>query len=127
LLSLLSASRSARKASSGILPPLCGSTCSLKIWRLHCQQKQAIYYSHHRFIERLAAWLPARIQNYSLRNLCTGLDRPWGLQQVETPRIYRQSAQEGGKVVSPTHRSPLPPRIYSCYSFLLEAESTPGP
>jgi hypothetical protein len=45
-------------------------------------------------------------------------------------QISRQSAHEGGKVVSPTHRPPLPPnhRInYSWYSFLLEAESIPGP
>ena len=41
-------------------------------------------------------------------------------------QISRHSAHEGGKVVSPTHRSPLPPRKYSRYSFLLEAESTPG-
>jgi len=34
---------------------------------------------------------------------------------------------EGGKVVVPTHRPPLLPRKYSWYSFLLEAESTPGP
>jgi len=45
----------------------------------------------------------------------------WGSQ------ISRQSAHEGGKVVSPTHRPPVPPRKYSWYSFLLEAESTPGP
>jgi hypothetical protein len=45
----------------------------------------------------------------------------WGSQ------IYRQSAHEGGKVVSPKHRPPLPPRKDSWYSFLLEAESTPGP
>ena len=45
----------------------------------------------------------------------------WGCQ------ISRQSAHEGGKVVSPTHRPPLPPRKYSWYSFLLEAEPTPGP
>ena len=44
----------------------------------------------------------------------------WGSQ------ISRQSVHEGGKVVSPTHRPPLPPRKYSWYSFLLEAESTPG-
>ena len=44
----------------------------------------------------------------------------WGSQ------ISRQSAHEGGKVVSPTHWLPLPPRKYSWYSFLLEAESTPG-
>jgi hypothetical protein len=36
-------------------------------------------------------------------------------------------AHEGGKVVSPTHRPPLPHRKYSWYSFLLEAGSTPGP
>jgi len=41
--------------------------------------------------------------------------------------ISRQLAQEGGKVVSPTHRAPLPPRKYSCFSFLLEDELTPGP
>jgi hypothetical protein len=45
----------------------------------------------------------------------------WGSQ------ISRQSAHEAGKVVSPMHRSPLPLRKYSWYSFLLEAESTPGP
>jgi len=42
-------------------------------------------------------------------------------------QIPRQSAHEDGKVVSPTHRPPLPLRTYSWYSFLLEAESTPGP
>ena len=42
-------------------------------------------------------------------------------------QISRQSAHEGCKVVSPTHRTHLPPRKYSWYSFLLETESTPGP
>jgi len=42
-------------------------------------------------------------------------------------QISRQSAHEGGKVVSPTHRTPLPRRKYCWDSFLLEAESTPGP
>jgi hypothetical protein len=41
--------------------------------------------------------------------------------------ISRQSAYEGGKVVSATHRPPLPPTKYSWHSFLLEAESTPRP
>ena len=36
------------------------------------------------------------------------------------------TAQDGDKVVSPTHRPPLPPGKCSWYSFLLEAESTPG-
>ena len=37
------------------------------------------------------------------------------------------TTQDGGKVVSITHRPPLPPRKYSWCSFLLEAEWTPGP
>ena len=45
---------------------------------------------------------------------------PWSSQ------ISRPSSHEGGKVVSPTHRPPLTPKKYSWYSFLLEAESTPG-
>jgi len=40
-------------------------------------------------------------------------------------QISRQSAH-GGKFVSHTHWPPLPPRKYSWYSFLLEAESIPG-
>jgi len=36
-------------------------------------------------------------------------------------------AHEGGKVVSHVHRLLVPPRKYSWYSFLLEAESTPVP
>jgi hypothetical protein len=32
----------------------------------------------------------------------TGLDRPLGIQEDEAPRFFRQSAHEGGKVVSPT-------------------------
>jgi hypothetical protein len=48
-------------------------------------------------------------------------------QEVEDPRISRQSAHEGGNVVSSMYWPPLPPRKYSWYSFLLETESTPGP
>ena len=36
------------------------------------------------------------------------MDRPLGLQEVETARISRQSAHEGGKVVCPMHRLPFP-------------------
>jgi hypothetical protein len=44
-------------------------------------------------------------QSYPIR----ALDRPAKLQVVEAPRISKQSAHEGGKVVSPTHRPPLTP------------------
>jgi len=53
-------------------------------------------------------------------HLITGLDRPLGIQEVEVPRNFRKSA----------YRLPpaaFTPRIYPCYSFLLEAESTPVP
>ena len=63
----------------------------------------------------------------SKSNLITGLDRLLGSQEVEASRFFRQSAHEGGKVVSATHRPPLPPRKDFWYSFLLEAESNPGP
>jgi hypothetical protein len=56
----------------------------------------------------------------------TGLDRPLELQELEAPRISRQSAHEGGKVVSPIHQPPLPSRRYRWYSCLLEAEWTSG-
>ena len=39
-------------------------------------------------------------------------------------QITRHSPHEGGKVVTLTHRPPLPPGI-SCYSFV-QAESPPG-
>ena len=45
----------------------------------------------------------------------------WGFQ------ISRQSANESGKIFSPTHRPPLPTSKYPWYSFLLETELTPGP
>ena len=52
-------------------------------------------------------------------------------QSLRVPRVLhsqisRQSAHEGGKLVSLTHRPPLPFRKYTWYLFLLEAESTPG-
>jgi hypothetical protein len=40
---------------------------------------------------------------------------------------FLTTAQDGGKVVSLTHRPPLPPKKYSWYSFLLEVESALGP
>jgi hypothetical protein len=53
--------------------------------------------------------------------------RPFGLQEVDALRFYRQLTYEGSKDVSPRHRLPLRthPSKYSWYSFLLEAESTP--
>jgi len=51
---------------------------------------------------------------------------PKGSRRLRFPD-FMTTAQDGGKVVSLTHRQPLPPRKYSWHSFLLEAESTPRP
>ena len=40
-------------------------------------------------------------------SLCTGLDRPLGLQEFETVRTSRQAAYEDGKDESPKFRPPL--------------------
>ena len=47
---------------------------------------------------------------------------PEGSRKLRFPD-FMTTAQDGGKVVSLTHRPPLPPGNSSCYSFLLEAES----
>ena len=65
-----------------------------------------------------------RINMFS--NICIGLDRPCEFQEVEACRyqynqhtsVVRLSALGTGHI--------YPPRKYSWYSFLLEAEMTPG-
>jgi hypothetical protein len=56
--------------------------------------------------------------------MCTVLLPPGGYPIAVNKCII---SHEGGKFASPTHRPPLSLRKYSWYSFLLEAESTPGP
>jgi hypothetical protein len=51
---------------------------------------------------------------------------PEGSRKLRFP-YFVTTPQGGGKVVSLTHRPLLPTRKYSWYSFLLEAESNPGP
>ena len=51
---------------------------------------------------------------------------PQGSRRLRFPD-FMTTAQDDGKVVTLTHRPLFTPRKYSCYSFLLEAESTPGP
>jgi len=51
---------------------------------------------------------------------------PEGSRKLRFPE-YVTMAKDGSKVDRLTHRPLFTPRKYSCYSFLLEAESTPGP
>ena len=51
---------------------------------------------------------------------------PEGSRKLRFPD-FMTTAQDGGNVVRLMYRPPLPPRKYTWYSFMLEAESTPGP
>ena len=51
---------------------------------------------------------------------------PEGSRKLRFPDFVT-TAQNGGKVVSLTHRPPFTPTRYSWHSFLLEAESILGP
>ena len=51
---------------------------------------------------------------------------PEGSRKLRLPDFVT-TAQDSGKVVSLTYRPLFAPRKCSWYSFLLEAESTPGP
>jgi hypothetical protein len=46
-----------------------------------------------------------------VKQTCTVLDMPLGLEDVEAITISRQSAHEDGKVVSRRHRPPLSPNV----------------
>ena len=51
---------------------------------------------------------------------------PESSRKLRFPDFIR-TAQDGGKVVSLTHRPSLSPKKCTWYSFLLETEATPGP
>jgi hypothetical protein len=52
----------------------------------------------------------------------TGVGAPLQFQEFEAHSISIKSLNVSGKVVRPTHRSPLSPRRYSWYSFLLKSK-----
>jgi hypothetical protein len=56
-----------------------------------------------------------------------GREGPSGYDTSRFPHFLDNRLTDGGEVVSPTRRPPFTPQEYSWYSFLLEAESTPGP
>jgi len=65
------------------------------------------------------------MQNIKIK-LKQSLYKPVGFQEVEAPRFQDNQHMKVVRLLSPTHRPPLPRRKYSCYSFLLAEESTPG-
>jgi hypothetical protein len=67
------------------------------------------------------------IANDVKRNPCTGLLHSLRVPGGRDSHISRQSKHAGSKVVRPMHRPSLPPRKYSWYLCLLEAEYTRWP
>jgi len=78
--------------------------------------------------EHSVVWRPSGIIGWRTQGIVKGKGKgkaiplqawmgPEGSRSMRLPD-YKTSAHEGGKVVSPKHRPPLPPRKYSWYSFL---------
>jgi hypothetical protein len=57
----------------------------------------------------------------------TGREGPLGCERSRLPHLLDNRVTDGGMVVSLTRRPPFILQEGSWYSFLLEAESTPGP
>jgi hypothetical protein len=57
----------------------------------------------------------------------TGCEGPQGCDVPRLPHLLDNQPRDGGKVVSLTRQSPFVPQEDFSYSFLLKAESTPGP
>jgi hypothetical protein len=56
----------------------------------------------------------------------TGREDPLGCETSRLPHFQDNRLTDGGEVVSLTRRPPFTPQEDSWYSFMLEAESTPG-
>jgi hypothetical protein len=104
------------------------------IWHWQSSFLQALWFSivtiipsmphtHVSFINQHYLILATEVKNQSQYRPGEALRVPgsWGSQFQDSRHT------KVVKVVSPTHWLHLPPRKYSWYSFLLEAESTPGP
>jgi len=74
---------------------------------------------------RLDFWkicAPVQLVNFPY----TGLDRPFGLQEVEPPRISWQSWHKSDKNFSPTHRPSLSPQEITLVHISVRVGVQPG-
>jgi hypothetical protein len=92
------------QAATQTLPPPCYQA------RIHRSSAHLTVLQHSSLIHTPACgtYIQTQKKSYPI----TGLDKPFGLQEAEAPRISIQSRNEDGKAVSPTHRPPLTPSRY---------------
>ena len=74
----------------------------------------------------LGSTLPLTEVSKKVNNSIIGLDNSWEFQEVEAPRFQNNRHIKVVRLSALGTRR-LYPRKYSWYSFLLEADSTPGP
>jgi len=85
-----------------------------------------IFHSHNPSVRTIALGLTQPLTEVSKISPITGPRCPEGSRKLRFAD-YVTMAQDGGKMVSLTHRPFFTPRKYSWYSFLLESESTTRP
>jgi hypothetical protein len=80
-------------------------------------------------LSRLAKWFACSwppLIYVRVKQPVTGLEWPRGFQEVKVPRLH-DNGTGWWRGFQPHAPATFTPRKYSWYSFLLEAESTPGP
>jgi hypothetical protein len=87
----------------------------------------SIYESNHFVHVQLNFLLSVDVITVKVWHPCNRPWRPIRLWDVEAPTFSRQSAHRWRWGCQPYAPAALYPQEYSCYSFLLEAELTPGP
>jgi len=75
----------------------------------------------------MLCWGQIKILRRKLQNVKSIPEKVGEIKSMKILHCSYENKVRNLKVVSPTHQLPLPPRKHSWYSFLLEAELTPGP
>jgi hypothetical protein len=101
----------------------------------YCNPLQPKYYPQHPVLKHLPSVLLLKCDGLNFMPVykkgkpipVTGRGGPQGCETSRLPHFIGNRLRDGGEVVSLKRRPPFTPQEDSWYSYLLEAESTPGP